>query len=146
MRSRLSDSTIQLVQSLHAKKSLWERLVHPDPKQEIVRKIADSGEPAAILDLLPILLTANRELALACARAIHHLLAQLKPADFDEYLKKGYYTWPDLQPWHSIKPADISYLAHLGETSVSLLGIASCHRCGYIDPLWVLLSPSKQTT
>lgn len=136
MKSRLSEPTVQLIQSLYAKKRLWDRFAYRDLQDEIIRKIGAAGEPAAIPDLLPILMTANRKSALTCAEAIQHLLMQLKPADFvrfDEYVRQAYYTWAgDLQPWHSIKAADIAYLAGTGKVSVSLLGIASCHRNGYI--------------
>lgn len=135
MKTRLSESTVQLIRSLYTKKSFWERLAHPDPRHEIVRQISDAGEPAAMLDLLPTLLTANRELALACAKAIHQLLMQLKPAglvSFDEYLRRAYYYWDGLKPWNSIKPEDLSYFSHMEEASVSLLGIASCLRNGYV--------------
>lgn len=135
MKTKLSESTVQLIRSLYAKRSFWETLVHPDPRHEIIQQIWDAGEPAAMLDLLPILLTANRELALACAKAIHQLLMQLKPVElvsFDEYVRRGYYYWDVLQPWHSIKPEDLAHFSLMGEASVSLLGIASCHRNGYI--------------
>lgn len=135
MKTGLSESTVQLIQSLYAKKGFWEGLVHPDPKGETIRQIADAGEPAAILDLLPILITGNRLVAGACAEAIHRLVAQLKPADyvhFDEYLRQDYYWGVDLQPWRSIERADVAYLARIGKTSTSLLGIASCHWSGYV--------------
>lgn len=138
MKSRLSESTVQLIQSLCAKKSLWDRFAHPDQQDEIIRKIGAAGEPAAISNLLPILMTANRKSALTCAEAIQHLLMQLKPADFvrfDEYIRQGYYAWSagvDFQPWRSLRPTDVAYLAGMGDVSVSLLGIASFHTNGYV--------------
>lgn len=136
MKSRLSEPTIQLIQSLYAKRRFWDKLPHPDVKDAIIRKIGEAGEAAAILDLLPILVTANRKLALTCAETIQHLLLQLKPADlvrFDEYMRQGYYTWgADLERWNSIRSADIAYLAGTGIVSASLLGVASCHANGYI--------------
>lgn len=136
MKTRLSEPTVQLIRSLYAKKGLWDRFARPDLQDEIIRKIGEAGEPAAMRDLLPILMTGNRKSALTCAEAIQHLLMQLKPADFvrfDEYMRQGYYTWgADLERWNSIKSADFAYLAGMGKVSVSLLGVASCHTNGYV--------------
>jgi hypothetical protein len=85
---------------------------------------------------LPILITGNKRAILARARAIHQLLQQLKPADFarfDEYVRLGYSNWRVLrEPWYTIKTKDVSHPASMGETSVSLLGLASCHTNGYV--------------
>ena len=136
MKNRLSEPTVQLIRSLYAKKRLWDRLANPDLQDEIIREIGEAGEPAAIRDLLPILMIGNRKSVLTCAKALAHLLNQLTPDDFvhfDEYMRQGYYTWgADLEIWNSMKEADIAHLANVGKASVSLLGVASCHTNGYI--------------
>ncbi len=134
--NRLSDATVLLIRSLYTKKSLWERFAHPDLQDEIIRKVADAGEPAAIPDLLPILIIGNRKLVWTCADAIQRLLMHLKPSDFvhfDEYVRRGYSDWGvDWEPWYSIKPTDLVHLAKIREASASLLGIASCHGNGHV--------------
>jgi HEAT repeat protein len=136
MKKRPSEPTAQLIESLHAKRRLWDKLAHPDVEEEIIRKIGDSGEPEAIPDLLPILMTGNRRSVLACAQAIQRLLMQLKPADFarfDECVRQGYYNWDvPREPWYCVKPVDVAHLANVGDASASVLGIASCHMNGYV--------------
>ncbi len=131
-----SESTERLIESLYAKKGLWDRFVQIDPQDEIIRKIADAGEPAAIPDLLPILIIGDRKSILASAKAIHHLLQMIKPPDFvrfDEFVRQGYADWRvRREPWYVMKPKDVGHLASMGEMSVSLLGIASCHTNGYV--------------
>lgn len=136
MKNKSSESTERLIASLYTKKGLWDRFVHPASQDEVIRHIAAAGEPAVIPDLLPILITGDRKSILASAEAIHHLLKQLKPADFahfDEFVRLGYSNWcVRREPWYSIKPTDVSHLASMGEVSVSLLGIATCHTNGHI--------------
>jgi hypothetical protein len=136
VKNRLSASTARLIESLHAKKRLWDKFAHPNHQLEIIHKIADADEPAAIPDLLPILVTGNRSSGLACAQAIQRLLMQLKPADFarfDEYVRQGYSNWDvPREPWYCVKPVDVAHLASLGTATASVLGIASCHMNGYV--------------
>src|SRR5215469_10222311 len=131
MNNRPSESTERLIESLYAKKALWDRLVQPAHPEEIIRLIEEAGEPAAIPDLLPILIIGDRKAILASARAIHHLLQTLEPADFarfDEFVRQGYSDWHERRkPWYSMKPEDIGHLASIGDISASLLGIASSH-------------------
>jgi hypothetical protein len=136
MKKKPSESTERLIDSLYAKKGLWGRFVQLDPQDEVIRQIADAGEPAAIPDLLPILIIGDRRSILASAKAIHHLLQMLNPPDFvrfDEFVRQGYADWQvRREPWYLMKPKDVGHLASMGEMSVSLLGIASCHTNGHV--------------
>jgi hypothetical protein len=136
MKNKPSESTERLIESLYFKKGLWDRFVQKDPQDEIIRQIADAGEPAAIPDLLPFLIIGDRRSILASAKAIHHLLQMLKPTDFvrfDEFVRQGYPDWRvRREPWYLMKPKDVGHLASMGEMSVSLLGIASCHTNGHV--------------
>jgi HEAT repeat protein len=136
MKNKPSESTERLIESLYTKKGLWDRFVQPDAQDEVIRQIAEAGEPSVIPDLLPILITGDRKSILASAEAIHHLLQQLKPADFarfDEFVRQGYSDWRvRREPWYLIKPKDVGHLASMGEMSVSLLGIATSHTNGYV--------------
>ncbi len=136
MKNKPSESTERLIESLYVKKGLWDRFVQIDPQDEIIRQIADAGEPAAIPDLLPFLIIGDKRSILASAKAIHHLLQMLKPTDFvrfDEFVRQGYPDWRvRREPWYSMKPKDVGHLAGMGEMSVSLLGIASCHTNGHV--------------
>jgi HEAT repeat protein len=136
MKNKPSESTERLIESLYVKKGLWDRFVQIDPQDEIIRQIADTGEPSAIPDLLPFLIIGDRRSILASAKAIHHLLQMLKPTDFvrfDEFVRQGYPDWRvRREPWYLMKPKDVGHLASMGEMSVSLLGIASCHTNGHV--------------
>jgi HEAT repeat protein len=136
MKSKPSESTERLIESLYARKGLWNRFVLPGSPDEIIQQIGEAGEPAVIPDLLPFLIIGDRKSILASAKAIHHLLQLLKPADFvhfDESVRQGYSDWRvRREPWYSMKPSDVAHLASMGEMAVSLLGIASCHTNGYV--------------
>jgi HEAT repeat protein len=136
MKNKPSEAIERLVESLYARKGLWDRIVQPSQPDEVIRLIADSGEPSVIPDLLPILIIGDRKSILASAKAIHHLLQKLKPADFvrfDEFVRQGYADWRvRREPWYQMKPADVDHLASMGELSISLLGIASCQPNGYV--------------
>ena len=136
MKNRPSESTERLIESLYAKKGLWDGFVQLDSQDEIIRQIEEAGEPAAIPDLLPFLIIGDRRSILASAKAIHSLLQMLKPTDFvrfDEFVRQGYPDWRvRREPWYLMKPKDVGHLASMGEMSVSLLGIASCHTNGHV--------------
>src|SRR6266853_5701756 len=136
MKNKPSESTERLIESLYVKKGLWDKFVQIDPQDEIIRQIADAGEPAAIPDLLPFLIIGDRRSILATAKAIHHLLQKLKPADFarfDEFVRQGYSDWRvRRESWYMMNPEDVGHLASMGEVSISLLGIASCHTNGHV--------------
>src|SRR5258708_16921818 len=136
MKNRPSESTERLIESLYAKKGVWDRFVQLDPQDESIGKMGEGGEAAAIPDLLPILIIGDRRSILASAKAIHHLLQMLKPTDFvrfDEFVRQGYPDWRvRREPWYLIKPKDVGHLASMEETSVWLLGIASCHTNGHV--------------
>jgi hypothetical protein len=136
MKKMPSEFTEKLIESLYARKGLRDRFVGTSPMVEVIRHIADSGEPAAIPDLLPILLTGDKKQIVACAQAIHRLLEQLRPADFvrfDEFVRQGYSDWRvRREPWYVMKADEVDHLARVGETAVSILGVASCHSNGYV--------------
>src|SRR2546426_4479663 len=136
MKNKPSESTERLIESLYVKKGLWDRFVQIEPQDEIIRQIADAGEPTAIPDLLPFLIIGDRRSILDSAKAIHHLLQMLKPTDFvrfDEFVRQGYPDWRvRREPWYLMKPKDVGHLASMGEMSASLLGIASCHTNGHV--------------
>jgi HEAT repeat protein len=129
-------STERLIESLYARKGFWARFGQERETAEIVRQIAAEGDPAAIPDLLPILIIGDSESVLACSKAVHSLLQQLKPAEFagfDEFIRRRSSDWRvRREPWYLMKPTDISRFVTMGESSVSLLGVASSHLNGRV--------------
>jgi hypothetical protein len=81
MKKMPSESTEKLIESHYARKWLRDRFLRTSPTVEVIRQIADSGEPAAVPDLLPILSVVDKKQIVTCAQAIHRLLRQLMPAD-----------------------------------------------------------------
>lgn len=136
MRRALSQATEELIEQLYMRAGLWNRFVHAERAEDIIRKILEAGEPEAIPDLLPLLLTGDKRSAKASAEAIHRLLRQLKPADFvnfDQLVRQGYSNWHERRaPWYTIKANDVGRISNMGEVSVSILGIASFHGSGYV--------------
>ena len=136
MKNKPSASTEKLIESLYARKGIWNRFLQADESDDIIRQIAAAGDPAVIPDLLPTLIIGNTNSILACAKAIHSLLQRLKPADFvgfDEFVRRRNSDWHvRREPWNLMKPKDISHFVRMGEMSVSLLGIASCHANGHV--------------
>jgi hypothetical protein len=109
--------------------------VHAEKPEEILRKILEAGEPEAIPDLLPLLITGDKRTIKASAEAIHGLMRRLRPVDFanfDTFVRMGCVDWRRREPWYRMKTSDVDHLARIGEESVSILGIASFHASGFV--------------
>jgi hypothetical protein len=136
MNRRLSQATEKLIASLYEKDSFWRQLLPFDSQLNVIAKIESAGEPAAILDLLPVAISRSEKAAVAAAAAIDRLLHRLNPDDyagFDELARRSYSNWrPHREPWYAIKPSDVPYIAGLPDAPVSLLGIASWHDDGHV--------------
>jgi hypothetical protein len=136
MKRKLSQATEELIELLYSRAGFWNSFVHAETPEEIIRKILQAGEPEAIPDLLPVLITGDKRSIKASAEASHGLLRQLKPIDFvsfDQFVRQGYSDWrPRREPWYTMKPRDVSHIAGIGEECVSILGIASFHASGYV--------------
>jgi hypothetical protein len=95
-QKQLSPATRELVEGLYRSLDLVERFFRGDPRVEILHKIGDAGEPAAIPDLMPLVLTRSSDIAREATRVIERLLECVKPAEysrFDEYLRVGDIDW-----------------------------------------------------
>lgn len=135
-QKQLSPATRDLVEALYRRLDLVERLFRSDPRMELLRTIGDSGEPAAIPDLLPLALTRSSEIARQSARAVERLLDCIKPAEyvrFDEYIRVGDIDWKwRREAWAEFRVPDVKRFAKLPEGAASFLGVVSCHSSGYI--------------
>lgn len=136
MKRRLSEATERLVELLYVRAGFWNKFVHAEKPEEILLKILEAGEPEAIPDLLPLLITGDKRTIKASAKAIHGLMRRLRPVDFasfDAFVRQGWSNWLQRrEPWYRLKPNDVDHLARIGEESVSILGIASFHTSGYV--------------
>jgi HEAT repeat protein len=135
-QKQLSPATRDLVDALYRRLDLVERFFRGDPRVELLHKIGDAGEAAAIPDLMPLVLTRSRDIAREATRVIERLLECVKPAEysrFDEYLRVGDLDWKwRRETWAELQVQDVKRLAKLSEGSASLLGVLSCHSSGYI--------------
>jgi HEAT repeat protein len=121
---------------LYRRLDLVERIFRSEPRMEILQKISDAGEPAAIPDLLPLVLTRSGDIARETSRAIERLLGCIQPADysrFDEYLRSGDIDWKwRREAWAELGVQDVKRFAKVAEGAASLLGVLGCHPSGYI--------------
>ena len=135
-QKQLSPATRELVEALYRRLDLLERFFQGDPRMEILRKIGDTGEPAAIPDLLPLVLTRSSEIAREATRVIEQLLECVKPAEysrFDEYLRVGDIDWKwRREAWAELRVQDVKQFAKLSKSAAFLLGVLSCHSSGYL--------------
>jgi HEAT repeat protein len=135
-QKQLSPATRELIEALYRRLDLVERFFRGDPRAEILHKIGDAGEPAAIPDLLPLVLTRSSDIAREATRVIERLLECVKPAEysrFDEYLRVGDLDWKwRRETWADLQVQDVKRFAKLSEGAASFLGVLSCHWSGYI--------------
>ena len=136
MDFKLSPYAQELLDALRAPVSLWKTFPSTSEKVRLLKQISDSGEIAAVSDLLPFLFTSDATLQNATRTAIHSLMAQLQPADFvafDEFARRKLAGWrPEADPWYCLKPAQVPQIAGMAPTSVSIFGVATFHKSGYV--------------
>lgn len=97
--------------------------------------ISQIHDPAAIPDIVSLLLHPNRTLAQAAANAVSALTAGLNPADLpwlDQLMReRSSYRWSYPSAWAGMKPDRVGLLQLFGEPSAAL-GMASFHFSGYV--------------
>ncbi|MBC6421945.1 MAG: hypothetical protein GDA43_16980 [Hormoscilla sp. SP5CHS1] len=123
----ISDKTLALLDRLDARNGLLPRLFGKDDEvSNKLEQIARAGEPAAIPHIIPLIFVGRPELAAAAAKAVQSLVEIVSPAELlwlDEFMR---WQWPELLP------KKIDYLLSFGSSSLSILGLASFHRSGYV--------------
>jgi len=132
----ISRSTRALIDNLDQSFDWKKRLYAPDPKPEIIRRIAETGEFAAVPEIVSFALSNNQEVRQAAASAIHTLM-HLAPSSSLAWLDQR---MRELSPhlghhrlhWHQLRPSQLMHLENFQSASVSLLGVASFHSSGYV--------------
>lgn len=103
--------------------------------RSLLSEIADSNEPAAIVDILPLILYRS-EIAFAAAAALHKLLLGTTTSElawFDSALRSSStYLVPNFYEWHKISEQKIDELERFGNASFSLIALATFHQNGYV--------------
>lgn len=123
----ISDKTLALLDRLDARNGFLQRLFGKDDEvSNKLEQIARAGEPAAIPHIIPVIFVGRPELATAAAKAVQSLVEIVSPAEFlwlEEFMR---WQWPELLP------EKIDYLLSFRSSSLSILGLASFHRSGYV--------------
>jgi hypothetical protein len=134
MRRSLAPETKSLIEALHKHLSFWQNST--SHKVTTLALISDTSDPAAIPDIVSLLLNPNRRVAQAAANAVSALAGTLNPADLpwlDQQMRqRSPYRWSYPSAWADMKPEHVGFLRLFGESSVSALGMASFHFSGYV--------------
>jgi hypothetical protein len=98
--------------------------------------ISETADPAAIPDIVFLLLDRNRDVASCAARAVSALTRSLKPAEFpwlDHLMReRSPYRWAYSSSWVELQPRQLDHFQTLGADSVFALGMASFHSSGHV--------------
>ena len=131
-----SPNTRALIQHLYKPTSLWEKLKGSRDDAAILSEIGNSGEPAAIIDIIPFILANSSGIATAAARSVHKLVlggTTNELVELEQVLRKrSSYSGDYLYEWHKLSPGQLGLLERFEDALVSLLGIASFHQNGYV--------------
>jgi hypothetical protein len=74
MKQTSSPHTRALIEQLVEPVGLWEKLKGSRDVAAILSEIGDSNEPAAIIDILPFILTGKPDVAAAAAMSVHKVV------------------------------------------------------------------------
>lgn len=131
-----SPQTRALIQQLYKPTSFWEELSGSRDEEAILTEIGNSGEPAAIIDIIPFILDKRHDVATAAARSVHKLILGITTNELswmDQALRqKSPYSGDYLYEWHKLSPDQLGKVERFEDASVSLLAIASFHQSGYV--------------
>ena len=131
-----SPHTTALIERLNAPVTLREKITGSRDYKAILSGIADSNEPAAIIDVLPFVLAGKPDVAAAAVDAVHKLLRSVSVTDLtwlDSALRqRSPYSTTSFYKWRQLSPSQLDLLDRFGHRSVQLLGLASFHQNGYV--------------
>lgn len=109
---------------------LRRRLLGGEADVSLIQRIGQTGEPAFLPELFPLVFSPNRIFAHAAAEAIRRLFASLAPRDhvrLDEEMRR---VGP--QVYWRLELRDIAGLEAFGQDAFWLFGLASCHGNGFL--------------
>ncbi|MBV9927310.1 MAG: HEAT repeat domain-containing protein [Acidobacteria bacterium] len=132
----VSAQTAALIERLNTPASLWEKITSKRDDAELIEQIADEGEPAAVVDVAPFVLSENPYVARAAAAAVDRLLSAVTPDDWagldSIFRERSPYTGRYRMEWHRLAPKDLDRLERFADQRNTLLGLASFHKSGYV--------------
>jgi len=134
MQRVLGAETKSLIETLHKPVSFWESPAKH--KMSTLALISQTGDPAAIPDIVLLLLDRDREVSRSAAEAVSKLTRLLSPSELpwlDLVMReRSPYRWSYPSAWAELKPDQLPLLERFGSESVYALGMASMHFSGYV--------------
>jgi HEAT repeat protein len=132
----VSAQTKALVERLNTPASFWEKITSKRDDAELIARVADSGEPAAVVDLAPFVLSEDPSIARAAASAVEGLLSAVTSEDLARldsiFRERSPYSGRYRMEWHRLAPSDLGRLEGFTRRGNILLGLASFHESGYV--------------
>ena len=138
----LSDAARGLVDQLHARPSLLQRLSNATGMRcAVLAEIANAREPAAILYLIPFIFHESHDVASAASDAVRKLFlacADEELVGLDERIRDWSY-WPRIGPWAQMQAHEVAKVSATEESHTTILGFMTCHRNGRVRQEAVVL-------
>ncbi|HSS20362.1 MAG TPA: hypothetical protein VLL54_09820 [Pyrinomonadaceae bacterium] len=132
----ISPETRRLIQQLHEPRGFVEALRGSRDYVSLLRRVGDSKELAAIIEILPFVLSKKRGVAEAAAAAVDKLVLDATTKELlwldDAMRRRSPYSGESFYEWHRMSPNQLLSFERFGAASVSLLGMPSFHHNGYI--------------
>jgi len=132
----ISPETQQLISDLNQPRGFVKTLTTSRIHVSLLISIGNSKEPAAIIEILPLVLSKKRDVAEAATSAVHKLVRETTGEELawlDYALRqRSPYSGNSFYEWHKISPQDLVSFERFNASSVSLLGMASFHQNGYV--------------
>jgi HEAT repeat protein len=125
----LSDRTRSLLEQLHAGPGGTAR-----ERVSLLRQVADSHEPTAIISLIHLLLDRSKQVAASASDAIHRLLANATAEtllDLDEEVRRAA-AWGQPEGWARLRPEDLPNFPRTPASRCAVLGLATFHPSGHV--------------
>jgi len=145
----VSQQTQELIIDLHNAIGRWNTIFNNGAVVAILTRIGETDQPAAIVQIVPFLLSNNHNTINAAALAVTRLLAHAQPTDLiwlDSAIRSNTeYLGGRLSQWNELSSLNVEALADLGESSLSVLGILSFHRNGFVREKAVEMLASLQS-
>jgi HEAT repeat protein len=129
---QLSESSRELLATLRLDRNLADRVLGRSRwNVDAIDQLGQSGEPAVIRHLVPVLYSGDPAGVLAAARAVNTLLAKTAVEDLpflDESMRQSWHG----DDWSKLAPRELAKWVGPGEPGVLLLRLSSMHPNGFV--------------
>lgn len=130
----VSVQTKLFIEQLNAPAGFWGKITSRRDDAGLITRIAESGEPAAVVDIAPFVLSENLSIARAAATAVERLLSAVTPEDLARldsvFRERSPYAGRYRLEWQRLTPSDLGRLESFSGQRIILFGLASFHESG----------------